>query len=139
MTALETQAHKRVSLVPIRVEFETETHRIRDCFVWNLNETLITPENFAKVFCTDIGVSAATWADTVTNQIRAQLEEHEGIASMNLGGDAAPNETEQSVEADENPECRVIISVCTFLIISSTGFLIAPTDRRAGREPPPDG
>lgn len=24
-------------LVPIRIEFETEKHRIRDCFMWNVN------------------------------------------------------------------------------------------------------
>jgi hypothetical protein len=41
---LQAQAQTRASLVPIRVEFETDTLRIRDCFIWNLNETLIKPD-----------------------------------------------------------------------------------------------
>lgn len=109
--ALEAQAERRTSLVPIRVEFETDTHRIRDCFVWNVNEGLITPDNFARIFCNDIGVPIS-WSDTVSNQIRAQLEEHEGIASMNLGGDSAIDVTTTGTEeGEEIPECRVIISI----------------------------
>ena len=94
-----------MALVPIRVEFETDTHRIRDCFVWNLHEALVTPEEFARTFCADLDLPAAPWADTVAAQIRAQLEDHDGVGSMELaidgGGDGG----------DEVPECRVILSV----------------------------
>ncbi|PSR78184.1 hypothetical protein PHLCEN_2v7516 [Hermanssonia centrifuga] len=105
---LDIQSRKPTALVPIRVEFETETHRIRDCFVWNLNEELIKPESFARTFCADLDLPPNPWAETVANQIRAQLEEHEGVASMDLGLDAmdvyANNE-------EEIPECRVILSI----------------------------
>ncbi len=105
---MDVQSRKPTALVPIRVEFETETHRIRDCFVWNLNEELIKPESFARTFCADLDIPPNPWAETVANQIRAQLEEHEGVASMDLGLDAmdvyANNE-------EEIPECRVILSV----------------------------
>ncbi len=106
---LADQAERPVALVPIRVEFETETHRIRDCFVWNLRESLVTPEEFARTFCADLDLPATPWADTVAAQIRAQLEDHDGVGSMELavdgGGDAG----------DEVPECRVILSVRLFL------------------------
>lgn len=81
---MEQHAENKSSLVPIRVEFETETHRVRDCFVWNLNEALIKPETFAKTFCADLDLPLSPWVDTIANQIRAQLEEFEGVASMNL-------------------------------------------------------
>jgi len=45
---LAGQAERPVALVPIRVEFETDSHRVRDCFVWNLHEALVTPEEFAR-------------------------------------------------------------------------------------------
>ena len=102
------QALKRTSLVPIRVEFETETHRIRDCFVWNLHEDLIKPEAFARTFCVDLDLPPNPWADTVANQIRAQLEDHEGVAAMDLGADT---EEEELAGGDEVGECRVILSV----------------------------
>lgn len=104
------QGQKRTSLIPIRVEFETDTHRIRDCFVWNVNEELIKPETFAKIFCYDLDLPL-TFAETVAAQIRAQIEEHEGVASMELGQDGAPDFDELGQNGDELPECRVILSV----------------------------
>ncbi|KAG6885599.1 hypothetical protein C0993_012346 [Termitomyces sp. T159_Od127] len=103
---MDKHARNRTSLIPIRVEFETDTHRIRDCFVWNLNESLIKPETFARTFCNDLDLPLAPWADTVANQIRAQIEEHEGVASMDLGVDGAPD-----APPDDAPECRVILSI----------------------------
>ncbi|KAJ6504682.1 SNF5-domain-containing protein [Mycena vitilis] len=100
--AVEREATRRAALVPIRVEFETDTHRIRDCFVWSLNEQLIQPDTFAKIFCTDLDLPAVPWVETVTNQIRAQLEEHEAIARLELTNDFAAEGEEQV------PECRIL-------------------------------
>lgn len=108
---VETEAAKTSSLVPIRVEFETDTHRIRDCFVWNLRETVIKPESFARTFCMDLDLSL-TWVETISNQIKAQLEEYEGIASMDLGLDGVTDTgMEEDAQSEEIPECRVIVSI----------------------------
>ncbi|GLB38628.1 putative SNF5 / SMARCB1 / INI1 [Lyophyllum shimeji] len=108
---MEKHASKRSSLIPIRVEFETETHRVRDCFVWNLNETLIKPETFARTFCTDLDLPLQPWMETVANQIRAQIEDHEGVASMDLGIDGAMDIDAVPPNGEEVPECRVILSI----------------------------
>ncbi|KAK2465715.1 hypothetical protein APHAL10511_002259 [Amanita phalloides] len=108
---MERQSQKRIALVPIRVEFETETHRIRDCFIWNINETIITPENFAVIFCSDLDLALSPWADTVANQIRAQLEEHEGVATMEIGLDGALDLDTVPPNGEEMQECRVILSI----------------------------
>ena len=114
---LANQAERSVALVPIRVEFETETHRIRDCFVWNLHESLVTPEEFARTFTADLDLPA-TWADTVAAQIRAQLEDQDGVGSMELAVDGGGN------AGDEVPECRVILSV---RLPFTNIFLFSPT------------
>lgn len=117
----------------MRVEFETETHRIRDCFVWDLNDALVKPDTFARIFCADLDLPMGTWADTVANQIRAQLEDQEGIASMDLGsvtdGYAAAEGDDDGIDAENNvdinwlvPECRVVLSV---RIITLTAFSIS--------------
>ena len=108
---LAEQAKRSVSLVPIRVEFETDTHRIRDCFVWNLHETLVTPEQFARTFCADLDLPATPWADTVAAQIRAQLEDQDGVGSMELAVDGGGE------SGDEVPECRVVLSVSFFFLL----------------------
>ncbi|KAI8980189.1 SNF5-domain-containing protein [Trametes punicea] len=110
-TALDAQAEKPTALIPIRVEFETETHRIRDCFVWNLNESLITPESFARIFCADLDLPLTPWVDTIAAQIRAQIEDHEGVASTYLGADAEVTEPEDETPGEEVNECRVILSI----------------------------
>ena len=104
------QARKSSALVPIRVEFETDTHRVRDCFVWNLNEDLIQPEAFARTFCQDLDLPTNTWTELIANQIRAQLEDHEGVAAMDFDvvDPYSPGE-------EEVPECRVILSVRSLL------------------------
>ena len=89
-------------------------HRIRDCFVWNVNETLIKPETFAHIFCNDLDIPVKPWADTIAAQIRTQLEDHEGVASMELGMDGALDVDAPSLNGEEAPECRVILSVSHF-------------------------
>lgn len=108
---MEKAGERGAALVPIRVEFETDTHRIRDCFVWNLNEDLIQPELFAQIFCADLDLPMVPWVETVTNQIRAQLEEHEAIGRLELTNDDFAAEG-----AEQVPECRVILSVRAFLL-----------------------
>ncbi|TFK24978.1 SNF5-domain-containing protein [Coprinopsis marcescibilis] len=105
------QAYKRSSLVPIRVEFETDSHRVRDCFAWNIHEELIRPEAFARIFCNDLDLPLVPWVETVTNQIKAQLEEYQDVALMDIGMDAAVEPDDLGEGGDEMPECRVILSI----------------------------
>lgn len=116
---IDAAAKKPEMLVPIRVEVDTDTHRIRDCFTWNLNgarivllpantpngstEDIITPNHFAQMFCSDMDLPMAH-VDNIVNMIRAQLDEHSGVASMDVMAD----ETDPDVE---DPDCRVILRV----------------------------
>jgi len=108
--SLEEQAAKPANLIPIRVELETDTHRIRDCFLWNLNEDLITPQQFARVFCSDLDLPAHPFVQQVSAAIRSQVEEHEGIVSLDLTGEADSAATLSS-PLDDRMECRVILAL----------------------------
>lgn len=56
-------------------------YKIRDVFMWNLHETLFTPEDFAIAFVQDLDLPHATAAVLdITKQIRTQLEEYAGVA-----------------------------------------------------------
>ena len=86
--------------------------------MWNVHENLITPESFARVFCTDLDLPHQPWVETVANQIRAQLEEHEGVASMDLSAVAEIGMEAVDLDREENggwleviPDCRVVLSV----------------------------
>ena len=56
-------------------------YKIRDIFMWNLHETLFTPEDFAIAFVQDLDLPNANAAiAAVSHQIRTQLEEYAGVA-----------------------------------------------------------
>ncbi|MBW0536926.1 hypothetical protein O181_076641 [Austropuccinia psidii MF-1] len=104
--------HDQVCLVPIRIEFETDQIRIRDVFTWNLLERHITPEIFSVEFCTDIGISAATYVPKITQQIKSQLKELSSVSATKL----LPNEDHLSKFSKEKligiePDLRVVIQL----------------------------
>ena len=59
----------------------TPTLRLKDCFLWNLHETLITPDQFATILIHDLDLPVAVGLQTeISKQIRSQLEEYGGVA-----------------------------------------------------------
>lgn len=59
----------------------TPIFRLRDFFLWNLWETLITPEQFARIMVQDLDLpSPARYIIEIASQIRTQLEEHAPVA-----------------------------------------------------------
>ncbi|KAL2177071.1 uncharacterized protein P884DRAFT_243931 [Thermothelomyces heterothallicus CBS 202.75] len=60
---------------------QTVPYRLRDTFLWNLHETLITTDMFATQLVQDLDLPnrASTIAE-ISKQIRTQLEEYAGVA-----------------------------------------------------------
>ncbi|KAH0556192.1 hypothetical protein GP486_005880 [Trichoglossum hirsutum] len=57
------------------------SYRLKDVFLWNLHETLITPDQFAQVLVNDLDLPNSTvTAALISSQIRTQLEEYAGVA-----------------------------------------------------------
>ncbi|KAF8336441.1 uncharacterized protein EI90DRAFT_3119709 [Cantharellus anzutake] len=62
-------------LVPIRIEIEHENHRLRDTFVWNLNDPVVTPEIFAHTTCLDLDLPHY-FISQFGSQLKQQLSEY---------------------------------------------------------------
>ena len=45
------------TLVPIRLDMDIEGQKLRDTFLWNKNETMMTPDQFAEVLCDDLDLN----------------------------------------------------------------------------------
>jgi chromatin structure-remodeling complex subunit SFH1 len=55
--------------------------KLQDVFLWNLHETLITPDQFAIGLVHDLDLPNQTvLSNQISNQIRLQLEEYAGVA-----------------------------------------------------------
>lgn len=72
---LETEeAERPEQLVPIRLEFDVEHHKMRDTFVWNLNDPVVTPETFAQSIVDDYGL-APSFHSVIVKSIQEQLSD----------------------------------------------------------------
>ncbi|KAF2085104.1 SNF5-domain-containing protein [Saccharata proteae CBS 121410] len=61
----------------------TPPYRLKDAFLWNLHEALMTPDMFARVFVDELDFPndrKPALIMTIANQIRTQLEEYAGVA-----------------------------------------------------------
>ncbi|WPG99357.1 Hypothetical protein R9X50_00217100 [Acrodontium crateriforme] len=61
----------------------TPQYRLKDSFLWNLHEALITPDQFAKTFVDELDfpvMRKQALIIDISNQIRQQLEEHAAVA-----------------------------------------------------------
>ncbi|KAH7907812.1 SNF5-domain-containing protein [Hygrophoropsis aurantiaca] len=76
------QANRPEQLVPIRLEFDVEHHKMRDTFVWNLNDPIITPELFAQTVVEDYAL-APSYHSVITKSIQEQLSDYKAhVASV---------------------------------------------------------
>lgn len=67
-------ANRPELLVPIRLELDIEHHKLRDTFVWNLNDPVITPEMFAQSVVDDYSLPQSC-VSTITKAIQEQLSD----------------------------------------------------------------
>ncbi|KAJ1972325.1 SWI/SNF chromatin-remodeling complex subunit [Dimargaris xerosporica] len=72
---LQQQAVAEEQLVPIRLEIETDGYKLRDTFTWNLNDSLISHEQFAETLCEDMALPAPVFVPAIVRQLREQLDD----------------------------------------------------------------
>lgn len=88
---LQKEAERPEMLIPITIDFDVQsTHpdqqglKIRDRFLWNLNEPFITPYQFSIIFCEDIGIPISPYAQRIQDLIEKQIEENQNAAEINV-------------------------------------------------------
>lgn len=67
-------ADRPEQLVPIRLEFDVEHHKMRDTFLWNLNDPVITPEMFAQTLVEDYSL-LSSYHSVIVKSIQEQLSD----------------------------------------------------------------
>lgn len=77
-------------LVPIRLGLDFEDYKITDFFMWNVNEKVLTPEQFAIITCQDMDLPVG-YTNNIASSIKAQLQEYAELASVPLPEGAGMN------------------------------------------------
>ncbi|KAI0822438.1 hypothetical protein BC628DRAFT_1417718 [Trametes gibbosa] len=91
----DEDANRPEQLVPIRLEFDVEHHKMRDTFVWNLNDPIVTPEVFAQSIVDDYAL-ASSYHAVITKSIQEQLSDYKAH-SATFGEDGAMIDEEDEV------------------------------------------
>ncbi|EPX72043.1 RSC complex subunit Sfh1 [Schizosaccharomyces octosporus yFS286] len=80
---LRCAAEERDVYVPIRLDIElTNDFRLRDTFLWNMNEQVMTPDTFAHILCTDLDIPVNSFGPQISSSIRTQIEEYAPVAEV---------------------------------------------------------
>ena len=53
---------------------DIEGQKLRDTFLWNKNETMMTPDQFAEVLCDDLDLNPIHFVPAVTAAVQQQLD-----------------------------------------------------------------
>ncbi|XP_071178408.1 SWI/SNF-related matrix-associated actin-dependent regulator of chromatin subfamily B member 1-A-like isoform X4 [Mytilus galloprovincialis] len=61
-------------LIPIRLDMEIDGQKLRDCFTWNKNEGLVSPEQFAEILCDDLDLNPINFVPAISQAIRQQID-----------------------------------------------------------------
>ena len=73
-SAVHENATQPEVLVPIRLDMDIEGQKLRDTFMWNKNESLMTPEMYAEVLCDDLDLNPINFVPAIAAAINQQLE-----------------------------------------------------------------
>lgn len=84
---MNEQADAQEYLIPIKIELETDTHRIRDVFSWNLREHIVKPKDFARIFVRDLELPLDPYVSLVEQAIidQIKLAEQSGTDLVDIG------------------------------------------------------
>ena len=78
------------------------TFKIRDFFLWNLHESLLTPDDFALTLVRELDLPNQTALTiNISSQIRTQLEEYAGVALHPLFHNQAKSATPAAATTNE--------------------------------------
>jgi len=72
--AVHENASQQEVLVPIRLDMDIEGQKLRDTFMWNKNETMLAPEQFAEVLCDDLDLNPVNFVPAIAAAIQQQIE-----------------------------------------------------------------
>ncbi|KAL2313854.1 Chromatin structure-remodeling complex subunit sfh1 [Schizosaccharomyces pombe] len=80
---LKCAAEERDVYIPIRLDIELpNNYRLKDTFLWNMNEQVMTPDVFAQILCADLDLSTNVYGTQISSSIRAQIEEYAPVAEV---------------------------------------------------------
>ena len=92
--------------------------RVKDHFLWNLHEALITPDQFARCLVEELDLPVERRTTTVmdiTRQIREQLEQHANVALNPLWSAEGENEVARQEAVDNERREKILRGINPYI------------------------
>lgn len=70
-------------LIPLKIEIDSDPYKVVDYMMWNMNETLITPEQFALITCQDLDLPNS-FQQLIASSIKTQIEEYTTLSAVQI-------------------------------------------------------
>lgn len=67
-------------MIPVRLNLEYQSAKISDIFMWNINETLITPNIFAGLMCQELELPNS-YQNQIINSISSAIDEYQQLVN----------------------------------------------------------
>lgn len=82
---IEESSSQEDILIPIKlsVEYNNGTSKYVDCFLWNLTQSLILPEEFATIVMADLELPSSIYS-IIVDSIKKQIEEYKIFSNLQL-------------------------------------------------------
>ncbi|KAI9499525.1 hypothetical protein BDB00DRAFT_866398 [Zychaea mexicana] len=81
---LERASKMEEVLVPIRLDIDLDEVKLRDAFLWNMNEQFLSPEKFAELLCEDLELPVVKFVPLIAESIRTQVMDFEAVHEVEL-------------------------------------------------------
>ncbi|KAJ3087349.1 Snf5- protein 1 [Quaeritorhiza haematococci] len=107
---LKVTAEVPVKLIPIRLDIDVEGIKLRDVFTWNLNEALMSPEQFAQILADDIDSPYANqFVPLIAQAIRQQCASYAAAAEED--GNKEVSRAPKSDDDEYYNDLRIIVKL----------------------------
>ncbi|EMG45631.1 SFH1 Chromatin structure-remodeling complex subunit SFH1 [Candida maltosa Xu316] len=79
-------------LIPIKILLENlnTNHKLADTFMWNINESVVSPLEFGEIVCSDLDLPISM-AQQIADSISQQVEEYSYATNLQLSGNEPYN------------------------------------------------
>ncbi|WRT70508.1 uncharacterized protein IL334_007506 [Kwoniella shivajii] len=74
---LKSMAEVEDHIVPVRLDLEHDSYKLKDTFMWNCADKVVTPEIFAQSMCDDFAVPPQHFLSKIVTAIQERVQEYQ--------------------------------------------------------------
>ncbi|KAK4684761.1 SWI/SNF-related matrix-associated actin-dependent regulator of chromatin subfamily B member 1, partial [Tremellales sp. Uapishka_1] len=109
---LKSMANVEDQVVPVRLDLEYDHWKLKDTFMWNCSDVVVTPELFAQCLCDDFSVPPHHFVPKIVAAIRERVREYQDqVLPMVSNVSECDTGARGRMDPEGNEEARSLVEV----------------------------